>query len=134
MRSISHSMRKPRSRLPKNSVRVRRGEIWIVEWEPHRGSEQAGSRPSLIVQAEEANELEHYGNTIVLAMSTTPAVDATVHIEVEPSRLNGLSRAGIVRCEQIFTLSKTRLGAKLGLLEPRTMAKVDEALRSVLAL
>lgn len=113
---------------------MRRGEIWIVEWEPHRGSEQAGSRPSLIVQADEANELEHYGNMIVLAMSTTPAVDPTVHVEVEPSRLNGLSRAGIVRCEQVLTISKSRLGTRLGLLEPRLMARVDEALRGVLAL
>ena len=105
-----------------------------MEWEPHRGSEQAGTRPSLIIQVDEANELEHYGNTIVLAMSTTPPVDETVHIPVEPSRLNGLSKAGIVRCEQVFTVSKSRLGVKLGFLEPRYMERVDEALRSVLGL
>lgn len=86
------------------------------------------------MQADEANELEHYGNTVVLAMSTTPAVDETVHISVEPSRLNGLSHTGIVRCEQILTISKARLGAKLGFLEPRYMEKVNEALRSILAL
>ena len=117
-----------------NSCRVRRGEIWIVEWESHRGSEQAGTRPSLIVQADEANDLEHYGNTIVLAMSTTPAIDPMVHVEVEPSRLNGLSKAGIVRCEQVFTLPKSRLGARLGLLEPQFMDRVDAALRDVLGL
>ena len=120
--------------MRRTEKRVRRGEIWIVEWEPHRGSEQAGTRPSLIVQVDVANELEHYGNTIVLAMSTTPPVDETLHVPVEPSRLNGLSKAGIVRCEQVLTISKARLGAKLGLLEPRLMARVDEALRSVLGL
>jgi mRNA interferase MazF len=121
--------------LPANSgKRVRRGEVFWVDWEPRRGSEQGGHRPALIIQADEANELEHYGNTIVLAMSTTPAVDETVHISVEPSRLNGLSKPGIVRCEQVMTISKSRLGEKLGLLEPRYMAKVDEALRAVLSL
>lgn len=120
--------------MPRSDRRVRRGEIWIVEWEPHRGSEQAGTRPSLIIQADEANELEHYGNTIVLAMSTTPPVDEAVHIPIEPSRLNGLTKTGIVRCEQVFTISKSRLGAKLGFLEPRYMEKVDEALRSILSL
>ncbi|MBW1753878.1 MAG: type II toxin-antitoxin system PemK/MazF family toxin [Deltaproteobacteria bacterium] len=28
----------------------RRGEIWIVNWNPARGSEQADKRPALIVQ------------------------------------------------------------------------------------
>ena len=115
-------------------MKVQRGEIWLVSWEPHRGSEQAGTRPSLIVQANEANELEYFDNTIVLAMSTTPAVDDLLHISVEPSRLNGLSKSGIVRCEQVFTVSKSRLIRKFGILEPRNLAKVDVALRAVLAL
>lgn len=91
-------------------------------------------RPSLVVQADEANELEHYGNTIVLAMSTTPAVDETLHIPVDPSRLNGLDRPGIVRCEQILTISRSRLVRKYGILEPRHLARVDEALKGVLGL
>lgn len=86
------------------------------------------------MQADEANELECYGNTIVLAMSTTVPVDEMLHISIEPSRLNGLSNSGIVRCEQVMTISKSRLGAKIGILEPRYMTRVDQALRSVLAL
>lgn len=80
-----------RSFLVRNSGSVRRGQIWMVEWEPHRGSEQGGTRPSLIRQAVETNKLETYNNTIVATMSTNPAVDPTVHIAVEPSKLNGLS-------------------------------------------
>src|SRR5580693_7458346 len=99
-------MPKGASCLARSKISLRRGQIWMVEWEPHRGSEQGGMRPSLIVQADEANELEYYNNTIVVTMSTTPPVDEMVHIAVEPSRLNGLDRSGIIRCEQILTISK----------------------------
>ena len=34
----------------------RRGEIWLVNWNPARGSEQAGIRPALIVQNNVGNE------------------------------------------------------------------------------
>ena len=106
----------------------------MVEWEPHRGSEQGGTRPSLIVQADEANELEYYDNTIVLTMSTTPPVDEVLHVPVEPSRLNGLNKPGIIRCEQILTITRKRLIRYIGQLEPRHLLKVDKALLQVLGL
>jgi mRNA-degrading endonuclease toxin of MazEF toxin-antitoxin module len=69
---------------------------------------------------------------IVLAISTTPAVDETIHVSVEPSRLNGLSMKGIVRCEQIMTISKGRLVNRLGILEPPYMQMISSAVRGVL--
>ena len=106
----------------------------MVEWEPHRGSEQGGTRPSLVVQADEANELEYYNNTIVLTMSTTQPVDEILHVPVEPSKLNGLQKSGIVRCEQIMTISRTRLTRYIGQIEPRYLQMVDQALKGVLGL
>ena len=47
-----------------------RGDIWIVDFNPARGSEQAGKRPALVVQNDVGNRNERYPNTIVLAMST----------------------------------------------------------------
>jgi len=127
-------MRNEKSFYAMNSRDVRRGQIWITEWEPHRGSEQGGVRPSLVIQSDNANELRHYQNTIVATMSTSPAVDALLHIAVEPSRLNGLDRPGIVRCEQILTISRTRLIRYIGQIEPPLLEKVDEAIKIVLGL
>ena len=28
----------------------KRGEVWLVNWSPARGSEQAGRRPALVIQ------------------------------------------------------------------------------------
>ena len=34
----------------------RRGEVWLVNWNPARGSEQAGKRPALVIQNDIGNE------------------------------------------------------------------------------
>lgn len=36
---------------------ARRGEIWMVSLDPVRGSEQAGTRPALILQNENSSSL-----------------------------------------------------------------------------
>jgi len=33
-----------------------RGEVWLVNWNPARGSEQAGKRPALVIQNDIGNE------------------------------------------------------------------------------
>ncbi len=46
-----------------------RGDIWLVDWSPGRGSEQAGLRPALIIQNDIGNQ--YSPTTIVAAISTT---------------------------------------------------------------
>ena len=120
--------------MAKTSHPLRRGQIWWVDWHPHRGSEQAGRRPALIVQTDLGNEEADYGLTIVAAMSTGLQGDDALHVSVEPSSLNGLDRAGVVKCEQLMTITKARLDGYIGVLEPRFMVQVDNALKRILAL
>ena len=47
----------------------RRGEIWLVNWNPARGSEQTGKRPALIIQNDIGNEKAP--TTIVAAISSS---------------------------------------------------------------
>ena len=44
----------------------KRGEVWLVNWNPARGSEQAGRRPALVIQNDIGNEKAP--TTIVAAM------------------------------------------------------------------
>ena len=46
----------------------KRGEIWLVNWNPARGSEQAGKRPALVIQNDIGNEKAP--TTIVAAISS----------------------------------------------------------------
>ncbi|HWD42005.1 MAG TPA: type II toxin-antitoxin system PemK/MazF family toxin [Fimbriimonas sp.] len=112
---------------------LRRGDIWWVDWNPSRGVDQSGRRPALILQANYISD-EGIGSVIVAAISTGTHGDEALHVGVEPSPLNGLTKAGVVKCEQIMTVSVDRLETYSGILEGRYQQQVDHALRMILAL
>jgi len=112
---------------------IQRGQIYWLDWNPARGSEQAGRRPGLIVQNDPFNANPRYPNTIVLAV-TTRGRDVPTHIAIEPTAENGLRERSFVKCEQLITVSKERLDSLIGELDAETMAHVDRALKRVLSL
>ena len=106
----------------------RRGELFWVDWSPARGSEAGGRRPALIVQRDAGNLAKSYPNTVVVAVSSQ-GHEIPLHVRVRPTRENGLSNVSFVKCEQVFTIAKERLGSRLGRLRSDEMLKVNEALR-----
>lgn len=111
----------------------KRGEIWLVDWSPARGSEQAGLRPALVLQTDAANTNPRYPNTIVLAVSTK-GKPVPFHIQLQPTRKNGLSERSYIKAEQILTVSKERLIRKLGTLEDELLRQAGKAVMLVLAM
>lgn len=111
----------------------KRGEIWLVNWNPGRGSEQAGIRPSLIIQSDAGNINSHYPNTIVLTISTKSRI-VPFHIYIKSTEENGLKKESYIKCEQILTISKERLVKKIGIVEIGQLKQVQEALQLVLDL
>ncbi len=112
----------------KNSPK--RGEIWIVNWNPARGSEQAGKRPALIIQNDIGNEKAP--TTIVAAISGKVRL-YPMNVEVRPPE-GGLKSPSIVKTSQILTLSKERLEKCLGSLSNEKMNQVDRAIKLSLSL
>jgi mRNA interferase MazF len=112
---------------------VQRGELYWLDWNPARGSEQAGRRPALVIQENPASSNPNYPLTIVAAVSTQGR-DIAAHVAIEPSVFNGLSAPSYVKCEQVQTVSKARLTQRIGVLEAQAMTRVDAALKRVLAL
>jgi mRNA interferase MazF len=106
-----------------------RGEIWRVDFNPSRDSEQAGIRPALVIQNDAGNASLRYPNTIVLAMSTK-GKPVPFHVRLEPSKSNGLRETTFVKCEQILTIAKARLMGKraVGRISAAHMQKVEIAL------
>ena len=113
----------------------RRGDIWIVDFNPGRGSEQLGKRPALVLQNDIGNQNPRYTNTVVLAMSSQ-GKPVPFHIEIQPNRQNGLTQVTYVKCEQILTISKARLHGRraLGTISAAEMQKVEVAVKLSLAL
>jgi mRNA interferase MazF len=112
---------------------VQRGELYWLDWNPARGSEQAGRRPALVIQENPASSNPNYPLTIVAAVSTQGR-DIAAHVPLEPSASNGLAAPSFVKCEQIQTVSKTRLMQRIGILDSADMARVETALKKVLSL
>ena len=108
----------------------RRGEVWRVNWNPARGSEQAGKRPALIIQNDIGNDKAP--TTIVAAISSTVR-RYPMNVEIRPPE-GGLKKASIVKTSQILTVSKERLEKCLGHLSREKMAEVDKAIKLSLAL
>ena len=108
-----------------------RGEIYWVDWNPSRGSEQSGRRPALVVQNNTGNQLSP--TTIVVSLTTRKMTKVyPFHV---PLPSGTLDKDGTIMCEQIMTVDQSRLlGQPLALLDDDIMAKVEEALRRSLGM
>lgn len=123
---------------------VKRGEIYWVEFDPVKGSEQGGLRPALVVQNDTGNR---YSTTTVVAAitRTVPLQPYPFVVIIEPQE-SGLPERSTVNCAQLATIqqagSDTRLRPArgetvvrpIGQLSTLKMAAVDEALKYNLAL
>lgn len=117
---------------------VKRGEIYWVEFDPVKGSEQGGLRPALIVQQDVGNQ--YSPTTVVVAITRTlPPRPYPFVVVVEPEE-SGLPARSAINCSQIATIQKDEPGSRLrpwpgehevhpiGRLSERKMAEVNQAL------
>ena len=110
---------------------IRRGDIFTVDLEPVRGSEQGKRRPAVVIQNDLGNR---YSPTIIVAAITStlrPDFDVNVIIEAPEG---GLRQDSTVLLNQIRTIDRSRLGRHWGRLSPQTMARIDQALSISLGL
>lgn len=102
----------------------RRGDVWMVDFSPSRGSEQRGIRPALVIQNDVGNQ--HAATTIVAAISSTiKAYPVTVPLRKGDG---GLKQPCMVNLAQILTLDKSRLQQRIGTLPPELMDRVNAAI------
>ena len=111
----------------------RRGEIYLVEFDPARGHEIRKARPALVIQNDIGNQ--HSPITIVAAitskLSPTPY---PVEIVVAPTKGNGLTLMSAIQLNQIRSVDRERLVKRIGVVDAATVRKVDDALRISLGL
>ena len=112
--------------------RLRRGEIYLVDFEPTRGAEIKKMRPALIIQNDIAN---HYSPITIVAAITSQVDEKLYPTEVYvKAPEGGLTIDGLVLLNQIRSIDKGRLVKRLGAVKPQTMRKVEDALRISLEL
>ena len=103
----------------------RRGEVWLVNFSPGRGSEQQGIRPAVVIQNDVGNQ--YAATTIVAAITST----LRIYPVTVPLRRGegGLRQASMVNLAQILTIDKARLQRRLGVLAPERIATVNAAMK-----
>jgi len=112
--------------------RIIRGEIFLANLEPTKGSEQGGVMPVLIIQNDILNK--HAPTTIIVPITSKiykKEYPTDVIIKKEDSRLKVDST---ILLNQIRTIDKKRIIKKIGVVDNFTMNKVDMAVRISLGL
>jgi mRNA interferase MazF len=98
---------------------VGRGEIWLADLNPTRGSEQAGVRPVLIFQNE---MVSRFTATVLTIPLTTNIRRASLPTCTQISKgEGGLARDSVALCHQLRVLDTTRLRRKLGTVSQATL-------------
>lgn len=94
--------------------------VFVVDLDPTVGSEQAGRRPVLVISREVANA----------ALPVVTALPLTSHRQgrrvypnevLLPAGTAGLDRDSVFMAHQMRTVSKRRLGARLGTVEDQEL-------------
>jgi mRNA interferase MazF len=110
----------------------RRGEIYLVHFDPTMGYEIQKTRPAVTIQNDISNQYSPI--TIVAAISSQfsdPPFPREVIIEPEES---GLPRRSAVIVNQIRSADRQHLVKRLGQLSAASMERVDNALKISLGL
>ena len=102
---------------------VKRGEIWLADLNPTRGSEQAGTRPVLILQN---NRINRFTRTFLAIPFTSNLRRALLPTCVLISKgQGGLASDSVALCHQIRVLDKSRLRHQVGLIGDEVLAEID---------
>ena len=111
---------------------INRGDLFWVDLNPTKGSEQAGKRPVLIIQNDIGNE---YAPTTIIAPLTTSHFPKEYPTNVFlPKGTSGLKSDSTILFSQIRVVDKSRLGGKIGRLSEKHMEKVNEVIKISLGL
>lgn len=104
----------------------RRGEIWVADLNPVRGSEQAGTRPVLVVQND---AIRRFSKTVLAVPVTGNLRRAELPCCVRIGQgEGGLASESVALCHQMRVLDRSRLVHRLGAVSQQTLAAVERCL------
>ena len=107
-----------------------RGEIYLANLSPASGSETDKTRPVLIVSNDTFNQYSPLVTVVPVSRQTTKLYP----FQVALSTSTGLTKDSKAKCEQIRTIDKGRLSAKLGQITHQQQTLIDAAIKLHLAL
>jgi mRNA interferase MazF len=111
---------------------MKRSEIWMTDFGPPSGPEQAGVRPAVIVQDDAVSQ--GLATVIVVPLTTKTkrlTIETTLFI---PAGEGGLPQDSVVLCHQVQVRGKVRLLSYVGVLSHARMQEVEDGVLKALGL
>ncbi|MFD7125104.1 MULTISPECIES: type II toxin-antitoxin system PemK/MazF family toxin [Streptomyces] len=115
---------------------MRRGDVYLVDYEPVRGSEANKARPSVIISNDGANAaVDRTGRGVVTVVPLTSNTSRVYPFQVLLQASDcGLAKDSKAQCEQVRAMAQERFLRQIGKVPRQRMAEIDAALRRHLAL
>ena len=107
---------------------MKRGEIWTVAG----GPDYAGKpRPVVILQDD---KFDATSSVTICAFTTNPTDAPLFRLPVQPSDRNGLRTPSRLMVDKLTTVSKTKIGAKVGSLDDEDQVRLNRSILVFLGL
>ncbi|MEC4813379.1 MAG: type II toxin-antitoxin system PemK/MazF family toxin [Scytonema sp. PMC 1069.18] len=113
-------------------MQPKRGEVYLVSFDPTVGAEIQKTRPALVLQNDVSNEY----SPITIVAAITSQFDETLYpteVLIQPPE-GGITVNSVVLLNQIRSIDKQRLIRKLGQLTEATIEQVNQAIKISLGL
>ena len=111
----------------------KRGEIWLADLNPRRGTEPGKTRPVVIVQAQALLDVEH-PSTLVVPL-TTQLVESAEPLRIRIRASGALKKDSDALIDQVRAIDNRRLvQGPLSRLQPQQLKAIGHALLEVLEL
>lgn len=108
-----------------------RGELWLLDFDPTQGHEQAGTRPALVVSVDLFNSGP--ASLVMVCPVSSRKRNIRSHVEVLPPE-GGLTMTSYIMTEHLRSASKERLVRRLGTVSNAVLEAVEERVRILLNL
>ncbi|NWF72784.1 MAG: type II toxin-antitoxin system PemK/MazF family toxin [Nitrospirae bacterium] len=110
-----------------------RGEVWLANLNPRRGTEPGKTRPVLVIQAQALLDA-HHPSTLIIPL-TTKIVNEAEPLRLRVAAVGRLQKDSDLLIDQLQAIDNHRLvQGPLTRLPPPLMHRVDQAVKEVLDL
>lgn len=108
---------------------MRKGEVWQVNLNPVKGSEQAGIGPVVIVSGDLLNE---YAPVVWVCPLTTKIKKYKGNVLLKPNKLNGLKKESEILNLHLRAISKDRLVMQVGEITKEQLIQTRKGLQEIM--
>ncbi|MGD9733661.1 MAG: type II toxin-antitoxin system PemK/MazF family toxin [Desulfamplus sp.] len=105
----------------------KRGQIWLVNFEPSFGHEYQKIRPALIIQHQ--NYIDSGNLITVIPISSQTANHGELDISIKGDSQNRLMKDSLLKIKHISSFDKRRFIKLIGVVHKETMENVDKHLQ-----